>query len=216
MSSPRAVLPHAAAIGSFLVMTSIAGCVSHQGNPIAAPAPVPADLAQLCSADPAIVMTPVPSRGVDEPYLALPTPDGWEVNHSRDSALVRAALVNTDLRTKRFTPSVIVTLADVSEDSASPGQAIVTEQGGVEAQPAVREISAQDGTVCGYPSRTLRYRYEGRDATTVLIAGTDRNKKTWICTVGIQTADPGNPQFVRDKAVILEKFQFVTQRDGNV
>lgn len=211
MNSRRAAM----AVGSSLIAVFATGCIPRQGTPIAAPPPAPPDVAELCSSDPAIEMIALPGRGIDEPFLAAPALDGWERNHSRDSSLIRAGFVNRELRARRFAPAVIITLADVSEDSKTARQAIITEQGGVEGQPEVTDVAAQDGTVCGYPSRTLRYRYEGRDATTLLIAGTDRYGKTWVCTVGIQTADPDNPQFARDRAVLLENFQFVVQRDRN-
>lgn len=143
MSSRRAAI----AIGSSPIALSATGCIPRQGTPIAAPPPAPPDVAELCSPDPAIEMIALPGRGIDEPFPAAPALDGWNANHSRDSALIRAGFVNTDLRAKHFAPAVMLTLADVSEDSKTARQAIVTEQGGVEGQPEVTDVSAEDGTV---------------------------------------------------------------------
>jgi hypothetical protein len=155
------------------------------------------------------------AREADEPFLSVPTPTGWEFSRYRDSSLVRGGLVNFGLRAKGFTPNVVVTLADVSEDSKNARQAIATEQLGVEAQPGVAMTSVQDGTVCGYPSRTLSYKHNELHGTTLIVAGTDRANKTWVSTVVIHTAEPDNAQFVQDRADILDRFQFiVAEADG--
>jgi hypothetical protein len=164
--------------------------------------------------DAAVAMKPLPAKNPGEPFLSMPIPSGWEPAHDRDSALVRGALVNTDLRAHGFSPTALMTLADVSEDSHTAAQAIETEHAGIAAEITV--TSVENGTLCGYPSRTLRYRYEDRDATTVIVAGTDASNKTWVCTMGLQTTDPHNPQFIRDKAVILEKFQFLLPQDKDI
>ncbi len=163
-----------------------------------------------------VPMTTVPARMAGEPYLSTPTPFGWELIEDADSPVVRAALVNRGLRAFDFTPVAVITLADVSEDSTTVGQALRTEQAGVEAQPEICDVTAHDGTVCGYTARTLRYRYEGRDATTVIVAGTDWWNRTWVCTVGIQTAAPDDSRFVSDKATILGNFQFLVLQGGGI
>jgi len=190
-----------------LVVLAGTGCGSLGGSPQPS-RPVPAAVSR-CSVDATVPMTPMNAREAGEPYLSVPTPDGWEMSHNRDSALVRGGLVNTGLRAKGFTPSVVITLADVSEDSTNARQAVATEQVGVEAQPGVTVTSVQDGTVCGYPSRTLSYKHGELSGTTLIVAGTDRSNKTWVSTLLVQTADPDDVQFLRDRAVILDKFQFI-------
>jgi hypothetical protein len=179
------------------------------GNNLATP-PMPPEVAYRCSVDADVVMMPLAPRGPEEPFVSIPAPPGWNLVQVRDSTAVRAALGNDGLRFEGFTPNAVITLADVTEDSHTPAQAIVTEQAGLESQPDMTGFTAaEDGTVCGYPSRTVHYRYEDRDTTTLFVAGTDRADRTWVCSVTIQTADPGNPQFITDRAVILEKFQFM-------
>jgi hypothetical protein len=179
------------------------------GNNLATP-PMPPEVAYRCSVDADVVMMPLAPRGPEEPFVAIPAPPGWKLIQVRDSTSVRAALGNDGLRFHDFTPNAVITLADVTEDSHTPAQAITTEQTGLESQPDMNGFSAaKDGTICGYPSRTVRYRYEDRDATTLFVAGTDRAGRTWVCSLTIQTADPSNPQFITERAVILEKFQFM-------
>ena len=143
--------------------------------------------------------------------MSVPNPPGWKLVHIQDSPLVRGTLGNAALSSHGFTPNAVITLADVTQDSHTPEQAITTEQGGLESQPDMTVTSTNDGVLCGYPSRTVRYRYQDRDATSLIVAGTDRSSKTWVCTLTIQTADPNNPQFVTDRATMLEKFQFLLE-----
>jgi len=168
------------------------------------------------SADAAVAMTPLPAQGVGEPFLSVPTPPGWTAIHDHNSTLVRGALVNVGLWALDFTPTAVITLADVSEDSRTAHAALATEHAGVEAQPEVSDVASLDGTLCGYASRTLTYRYEGRNATTLIVAGTDWSARTWVCTLGIQTAVPEDARFVRDRAIILENFQFLVLQGGGM
>ncbi len=163
-----------------------------------------------------VSMTPLPPRAPGEPFLSVPIPPGWTLIYEDDSTLVRGALVNVGLRGLDFTPTVVITLADVSEDSRTAERAIATEQAAVEAQPEVSDFAFYDGTLCGYVSRALTYRYEGRDAMTLIVAGTDWFERTWVCTVGIQTAVPDDARFVHDRAAIFENFQFLVLRGGGM
>ena len=205
-----AVTPIRAGFGMIVLAFGVAGCGWPGGGDNLASPPVPTDVAYRCAVDATVDISPLVPRGPEEPFVAIPTPPGWKLVQVRDSTSVRGVLGNDGLRSNEFTPNAAITLADVTEDSHTPAQAIATEQGGLQSQPDMTSFTATlDGTLCGYPSRTVRYRYEGRDATTLFVAGTGRANRTWVCSLTIQTADPSNTQFIADKAVILEKFQFL-------
>lgn len=186
------------------------------GSATQPPPSVPAAVAYRCTVEAQVEMTPLPSRGADEPFLSVPTPDGWKVSHRNDSSSVRGGLVSTDLRAESFTTNAVISLVDVSEVSKDERQAIANEQVDVEAQPNVSNMSSEDGTLCGYPSRTLRYKHNELDGTTMIVAGKDRLNRTWLSAVLIQTAEPENPKFIRDRATILKNFQFIVTEDENV
>lgn len=196
-----------------IVVLALAGVGCGFEREAAAPAP-PGDPASYgCAVNMAIPMTVVPSRGPDEPFLSVPTPSGWEFI-ARDKEQVRGALASVALRSQDFTPNAVITLADVSADYATPQQAIDGEQLGLAGE--VHIDATQDGTLCGYPARTVNYLYEGRHATTLIVAGTDARKRTWISTVGIQCADPSVAGFAEDKALILNNFQFLIRHLGDI
>ena len=188
------------------------GCAS---APSPAPS-APAAVAHRCVVDTGVEMTPLASRESDEPFIAVPTPEGWKISHRNDSESIRGGLISADLRAKRFTPNAVISLIDVSQDSKDETQAIANEQADIEAQPEVSSMSSEDGTLCGYPSRTLRYKHKELDGTTMIVAGKDRSNRTWLAAVLVQTAEPENPKFIRDRATILKSFQFVVPEDGNV
>jgi hypothetical protein len=152
-------------------------------------------------------MTVLPKNGVDEPTISIPTPQGWTFSDKHNSSLVRGAILNEGLQANGFVPNAVVTLADVTSDSSTPERAIDTERAGLAQKVSID--SEVPGTLCSYPSTTLNYKYEGRQATTIIVAAKDQHNKVWVSTVGIQTTEPDNPQFAAAKQAILGGFQFV-------
>jgi hypothetical protein len=110
------------------------------------------------------------------------------------------------LAANHFVPNAVVTLADVTSDSSTAQRAIDTEHGGLAQK--VRIDSEASGALCSYPSMTLNYKLEGRQATTVIVAAKDQHNRVWVSTIGIQTTEPNNPDFVKAKRAILDGFQF--------
>jgi hypothetical protein len=153
-----------------------------------------------------IPLTVLPAIGDDEPIVSIPTPQGWKFSDKHNSSLVRGAILNEGLRANDFVPNAVVTLADVTSDSSTPERAIDTERGGLAQKVSIG--SETSGTLCGYPSMTLNYKYEGRQAPNVILVAKDRNNRVWVSTVGIQTTEPNRPDFVEAKRAILDGFQF--------
>jgi hypothetical protein len=183
-----------------------AGCGSDHGSADPAPSP-PGDPASYgCAVSPAIPMTVMPARAVEEPFLSVPTPPGWEFI-ARDKEMVRGALANAAMRSEDFTPNAVITLAEVSAAYPTAQSAIDAEQAGLAREAHLD--STEDGTLCGYPARRVDYVYEGRDATTLIVAGGDARRRIWVSTIGFQTADPDVAGYARDKAMVLDHFQFL-------
>ena len=151
-------------------------------------------------------MTVLSPTGADEPAVSIPTPPGWKFSDKHNSSLVRGAILNEGLAANHFIPNAVVTLANVTSDSSTPQAAIDIERGGLAQKVSID--SETSGTLCSYPSMTLDYKFEGRQATTVIVAAKDEHDRVWVSTVGIQTAEPNNPDFVKAKRVILDGFQF--------
>jgi Probable lipoprotein LpqN len=159
-----------------------------------------------CSMNSGIPLTVLPPNGTDEPTVSIPTPPGWKFSDKHNSSLVRGAILNEGLQANYFIPNAVVTLADVTSDSSTAKRAIDTERGGLAQK--VRIDSEASGALCSYPSMTLNYKLEGRQTTTVIVAAKDQHNRVWVSTVGIQTTEPNNPDFVKDKRAILDGFQF--------
>lgn len=154
-----------------------------------------------------IPLTVLRRSAPDEPTISIPTPQGWKFSDEHNSSLVRGAILNEGLQANGFVPNAVVTLADVTSDSTTPEQAIATERAGLAQKVSVD--SETSGILCGHPSTTLNYRFEGRQATTMIVAANDQHNRVWVSTVGIQTTEPNNPDFAKAKRAILDGFQFI-------
>lgn len=141
-----------------------------------------------------------------EPVLAVPQPAGWTFTTEHNSARIRGVLTNSSLASHDFNPTAIVTLTDVSGESSSAEQALAIEQGGV-AQTVGHLDSQVPGTVCGFPSATITFTTDGRQETELIVAARDDRNKVWVATVGVQSADPDNADYVRDRQTIVSGFE---------
>lgn len=148
----------------------------------------------------------VPSRAAGEPLLAVPKPAGWTFSTEGNSPWIRGVVLNSKLEAHNFTPSFLITLANVTQDASTPEQALDTERAGLAQKAGIDRDTA--GTLCGYPSRVLTYESEGRAGTTLMIAAQDGHNEIWIPTVASQTADPDNPEYLAAKHTIFDGFQF--------
>jgi len=200
-----------AAVAMAALSVAQAGCATSPSHvtissthPSTAPTSAPG---YHCSMSSGIPLTVLPPNAGDEPTISIPTPQGWKFSDRHNSALVRGAILDEGLKSNDFVPNAVVTLANVTSDSSTPERAIDTERAGLAQKVSIN--SETSGTVCGYPSVTLNYKFEGRQATTVIVAAKDQHNRVWVSTVGIQTTDPNNPDFVKSKRAILGGFQFI-------
>ncbi|WP_165702831.1 LpqN/LpqT family lipoprotein [Mycobacteroides abscessus] len=140
-----------------------------------------------------------------EPQLAVPQPPGWSHSSAMNSDAIRGLIFNKSLTADEFTPTAVMTVADVTEGTNSLEQALETERAGI-VQNGVRIESETTGTTCGYPTKTVNYPIEGRPGSTLIVAA-DHDQRIWTATITIQTADATNPTYIADKQTIFDGFQ---------
>lgn len=128
-----------------------------------------------------------------------------------NSDAIRGVIFNKSLTANEFTPTAVVTVADVTEGTSSLEQALEIERGGI-VQNGVNIESETAGTICGYPAKTINYPIEGRPGSTLIVAA-EHDRRIWTATVTIQTTDAGNPIYITDKQSILNGFQVTFPED---
>ncbi|TDZ98537.1 hypothetical protein CCUG60885_00407 [Mycobacteroides salmoniphilum] len=74
---------------------------------------------------------------------------------------IRRLIFNKSLTANQFTPTAVVTVADVTEGTSGLEQALEIERGGIVRNGGSIE-SETSGTICGYPAKTVNYPIEGR------------------------------------------------------
>lgn len=144
-----------------------------------------------------------------EPAMAIPQPPGWESSGGDFPPIVRATLVNQGLTADSFAPTAVVTLEDLTGKVGTPELAITAERDAI-TDPLDSETS---GTLCGMPSLTITYvspasgTAPSTTVSTLIVAGEDAGK-LYAATVTVQTTDPDNSTYVKDRNAMLEGFQF--------
>jgi hypothetical protein len=144
-------------------------------------------------------------KSAAEPHLAIPQPSGWNHSSAMNSDAIRGLIFNKSLTANQFTPTAVVTVADVTEGTSSLEQALETERGGI-MQNGVTIESETSGTICGYPTKTVSYPIEGRPGSTLIVAA-EHDRHIWTATVTIQTSAADNPTYIADKETIFNGFQ---------
>ncbi len=119
--------------------------------------------------------------------------------------MVRAAIVNTELRANDFSPNAVVTLEDLTGKVPSVQQGVDAEIAAVE-QGGMAVTSRTAGTVCGYPSNTITYTLKNRPVTALIVVA-EHERKIWAAVVTVQTTEPDNPRYAADKEKIMGGFQ---------
>ncbi|OCB49582.1 hypothetical protein A5721_33810 [Mycobacterium vulneris] len=145
------------------------------------------------------------SQAPREPVLALPQPDGWVRSTKLDSELIRGIIINDALRANDFSPNAGVTLEDLTGKVETPQQAFDAELNGVTQVGGTIE-SQTPSTRCGQPAVVADYRIQGRPATALIVVAKN-NDKLYAATLTVQTTQPDNPTYVKDKKTILDGFQ---------
>lgn len=192
------------------VTLAIAGCSSEPqqksgpndpvSSSVAAP---PAQLSRCATSD--VSMVSLKPKSGAEPQLAIPQPPGWDYSSTMNSDAIRGLIFNKSLTANEFTPTAVVTVADVTEGTSSLEQALEIERGGI-VQNGVNIESETSGTICGYPTKTVNYPIEGRPGSTLIMAA-EHDRRIWTATVTIQTTAADDPTYVADKQTIFEGFQ---------
>lgn len=187
---------------------SLAGCSSSDKPAPVASSPTSTVIASPRCAASAAPLAALPAKAAGEPILAVPQPAGWELSTApmSEAPTARAALGNAGLRSNGFSPSALVTLVDVTSDNDTPERALAVEQAGL-AQAVGHFTTQLPGTLCGFPSATITYTVDGRQDTQRIVAVKDRLAHIWVVSVQIQSADPANIIFAKDKQTILDGFQ---------
>ncbi|WP_157931310.1 LpqN/LpqT family lipoprotein [Mycobacteroides abscessus] len=198
------------AFGAALIALVIAGCSSaSQQKPIpdaqtSSSVAAQQVLSSRC-ANTDVAMVSLEPRSAAEPQLLIPQPPGWEHSSAMNSYVIRGVVFSKSLTANDFTPTAVVTVADVTVGTASLEQALEIERGGI-VQNGVDIQSETSGTICGYPAKTINYPIEGRPGSTLIVAA-EHDRHIWTATVTIQTAAGDNPTYIADKQTIFSGFQ---------
>lgn len=128
----------------------------------------------------------VPLDNDSEPRVEVPQPSGWERINRFESGVVRVYLAAPDLQANGFVPNATVAIANLSGKASTEDAAFATERAGLESFGVTDLIEAQ-GTICGYPSKTLTYNMglgniPAHRVTTTIVAV---KNKTKMFTVGV-------------------------------
>lgn len=201
---------------TLIIMLAVTGCSNaSEQNPVpegSVSSSLPAQPAQssrcVKSMVPVVNLEP---KSAAEPHLAIPQPSGWKHSAAMNSDAIRGVIFNKSLTANEFTPTAVVTVADVTEGTSSLEQALEIERGGI-VQNGVNIESETAGTICGYPAKTINYPIEGRPGSTLIVAA-EHDRRIWTATVTIQTTDAGNPIYITDKQTILNGFQVTFPED---
>lgn len=164
-------------------------------------------------------LTSVPPRAAGEPELRIPQPSGWQRNRMLDSAIIRFAMADPEEAARNFAPAAVVTLE--SEPGTTQDQQAIfdRERATLVSSMGVTNMHKRSTTLCGHPAELIDYdapamgRIPPRRAKT-LIAIAVLGSNTYLATVTVQAANPGNPRYVRDAQSILTGFQMLPAGAG--
>jgi Probable lipoprotein LpqN len=156
-------------------------------------------------------MTTIDVKTPGDPRLSIPQPKGWERTTKLDSQIIRFVMVNKSLTANNFAANAVLTFESVSANTQSPKQILDGQQTNLKNQLRATDISATDGTQCGYPATTITYTAPAMGSVPsrkakVLGVVIEANDKTYLTTLTVGSADDQNPTFATDSATILKGF----------
>jgi hypothetical protein len=156
-------------------------------------------------------MATLDAQAAGDPALGVPQPAGWERTTKLDSQIIRFVMVNKSLTANKFSANAVVTFESVTSNTQSPKQILDGQQDNLKNQLKATDISATDGTQCGYPATTITYTAPAMGGVPsrkakVLGVVIEANDKTYLTTLTIGSADDQNPTFVTDSETILKGF----------
>lgn len=152
----------------------------------------------------------VPLDNDSEPRVEVPQPSGWERINRFESGVVRIYLAAPDLQANGFVPNATVAIANLSGKASTEDAAFATERAGLESFGVTDLIEAQ-GTICGYPSKTLTYNMglgniPAHRVTTTIVA-VKNNTKMFTVGVSVQALDDTVRGFDSARETILAGLQ---------
>jgi Probable lipoprotein LpqN len=156
-------------------------------------------------------MTKLDMVGAGDPALSIPQPEGWERNTKLDSEIIRFVMVNKSLTTDNFAANAVLTFESVNSTKESPKQILDAQQANLKNQLKATDVSATDGTQCGFPATTITYTAPAMGAiptrkAKVLGVVIESHDRTYLTTLTIGSADDKNPTFAKDSETILKGF----------
>jgi hypothetical protein len=156
-------------------------------------------------------MTVIDDKAYGDPVLSVPQPEGWERNTKLDSQVIRFVMVNKALTADNFAANAVVTFESVTSNTQSPKQILDAQQTNLKTKLKATDISATDGTQCGYPSTTITYTSPAMGGVAprkakVLGVVIETKDRTYLTTLTIGSADDQNPTFAKDSETILKGF----------
>lgn len=158
----------------------------------------------------AVPLLEVPLDNDSEPRVEVPQPSGWERINRFESGVVRVYLAAPDLQANGFVPNATVAIANLSGKASTEDAAFATERAGLESFGVTDLIEAQ-GTICGYPSKTLTYNMglgniPAHRVTTTIVA-VKNNTKMFTVGVSVQALDDTVRGFDSARETILAGLQ---------
>jgi hypothetical protein len=211
-----------------VALVAAPGCTrAVTGTPVAGahPAPVtapkgkpPAPKISVCQHVSA-PLSSIDSRSPAEPVLRIPQPSGWLPTSMLDSDVIRFAMSNSELAGNGFMPTVVVTLESAPGTNQDVQEIIDQERTTLVDRLGVTNLHKTDTTLCDQKAQVVSYDAPAMDQiplrkakTLIVVAAFSGN--TYAVTVTVQTADPGNPTYVRDMRAILTGFQMLPPDAG--
>jgi hypothetical protein len=158
-------------------------------------------------------LTTVPDKGVDEPVMKIPQPQGWDRSTMLDSELIRFAMGNPNLTADGFASNVVVTL-ESAPGIEDPDVVFDTMRDALESNFGATDLRVSDHTLCGLPAQTMEYQTPplgdiAPHPGTAVVAVLHADGTTFAASVTVQTADPDDPTYRRDADMILTGFQML-------
>lgn len=152
----------------------------------------------------------VPLDNDSEPRVEVPQPSGWERVNRFESGVVRVYLAAPDLQASGFVPNATVAIANLSGKASTEDDAFAAERGGLESFGVTDLVEAQ-GTICGYPSKTLTYNMglgniPVHRVTTTIVA-VKNNTKMFTVGLSVQALDDTVRGFDSARETILAGLQ---------
>lgn len=158
-------------------------------------------------------LSDIPTVDDDEPQMRIPVPQGWERNSMMDSRIIRYAIVAQDLITDGFAPNAVVTLESV-RGTPDPDIVFGENRNNLVTMMGASDLETESNSTCGFPSETTSYiappmgpAPERPIIMHAVVA--DAGNTTYLATLTLQTAEGGNPTYLRDAQEIVDGFQLL-------